>query len=936
MLRYRLLGPLEVADDDRPVTVPSAQQRLLLAMLLVEAGRTVDAGALIDALWGDRLPGDPAAALRTQVSRLRRRLGSGASDLITDEVGYRLVVGDGCLDTQEFERLLADDRVDDALVLWRGSALGEFADRDFATAEVARLDERRLGARERRAANAITGGRAHDAIGDLEPLVAEHPERERARELLMEALYRTGRQTDALAVFETWRRELAERGLEPGPALVQLERRILQHRLPAPGPALPVPASTFVGREHEIGTLATTLRTSRLVTLCGPGGVGKTRLALELARRLSDQHPDGVRFCDLSALRRPGQVARAVAASVGVPDAVPRRPGDQLVDQLVDRLAERRLLLVIDNCEHLLHAIASLVDRIVGHTDGITVLATSRERLGSHGETVHSLEPLDAPAASELFMDRARRVDPTFALDAPSVSQICARLDRLPLAIELAAACMQATTASELVAALDEPLGLLTLGSRATARHASLAAVIDWSYELLSAEERAALNRFAVFAGRVDSDAARAVTGAPLGILLHLVDRSLLTASRGDVTHYSMLGTLRDYALARLDERGELDAARNDHAGWAVELAERAALHLAGPDEPRWASRVAHHLDELRTAHVWLVGHDPEGALRLSAALHHWAFWRGRSEVFRMAEVAAATASTASPWWPDVMSSAAVGAWQRGDLDAAEAAAHAATGHRRAIEASADVAFLRGELSCARALFLQSAALAEPAGDVLQLVWDLGSAALAVHYGGHPVDDGEPARVLAIAEECGSSSARAFAHFVIGEISGSEDDLRTAAELAQRAGSDLLDSLAVVSLAAAAGRRGDTEPALDQYEQAIRTWHQAGAWSPLWITLRTFIRVLADLGLDDAAATLHGATRRPRTGPAPYGADSDMMRRTADTLLRRLGRHDFDTHVSRGAGLPDDEVVTFALEAVRRARTAVHLQANGDDSPHTI
>ena len=392
MLRYRLLGPLEVADDDRTITVPSAQQRLLLAVLLVEAGRTVHAGALIDALWGERLPGDPSAALRTQVSRLRRRLGSGASDLVTDEVGYRLVVGDGCLDMHRFERLLADDRVDDALALWRGSALGEFADRDFAAAAVARLDERRLGARERRAANAITEGCAHEAIADLESLVAEHPERERARELLMEALYRAGRQTDALAVFESWRDELAERGLEPGPALAQLERRILQHQFPATGRSFPVPASTFVGREYEIGTIAATLRTARLVTVCGPGGVGKTRLGLELARRLSDRYPDGVRFCDLSALRRPGHVERAVAASVGVADAVARRPGDQLIDQLVDRLAERRLLLVIDNCEHLLHAVARVVDRIVGHTDGITVLATSRERLGSHGELVHSLE----------------------------------------------------------------------------------------------------------------------------------------------------------------------------------------------------------------------------------------------------------------------------------------------------------------------------------------------------------------------------------------------------------------------------------------------------------------------------------------------------------------------------------------------------------------
>jgi len=176
VLRYRILGPLEVADDDRPIAVPSAQQRLLLAMLLVEAGRTVHAGVLIDELWGDRLPTDPAAALRTQVSRLRRRLGALAANLVTDDVGYRLVVDEGCLDAEVFERLVVEGALDDALALWRGPALAEFTDRDFAAAAAARLDELRLDAREVRAANALAEGHAHDAVADLEPLIAEHPE----------------------------------------------------------------------------------------------------------------------------------------------------------------------------------------------------------------------------------------------------------------------------------------------------------------------------------------------------------------------------------------------------------------------------------------------------------------------------------------------------------------------------------------------------------------------------------------------------------------------------------------------------------------------------------------------------------------------------------------------------------------------------------------
>jgi len=605
-----------------------------------------------------------------------------------------------------------------------------------------------------------------------------------------------------------------------------------------------------------------------------------------------------------------------------VPDSARRRVGDQLVDQLIERLVSRRLLLVLDNCEHLLSAVARIVDRIVGHTAGISVLATSRERLGCDGEVIQPVEPLDAAAATELFIDRARAVDQAFALDEQSVHQICTRLDRLPLAIELAAACMKGMSASELVPALDDPLGLLTLGSRTTARHASLAAMIDWSYELLSPEERTAFNRFAVFAGRVDGQAAEIVTGASLGVLLHLVDRSLLTTYRAGVSQYSMLETLRSYAVARLNEQGGLEVARNAHAAWAVSLVEDATSRLAGPDEPEWAARIARHIDEFRAAHVWLVGRDPDSALRLSAALHAWAFWRGRSEVFRMAEVAAAaSASTASPLLADVVSSAAVGAWQRGDLAAAEAGAHAAVGHRRAVEVLADVAFLRGDLPRARALFLDAAAQAEAAGDSLQVVWDRGSAALALHYGGQPVQ-GEPARVLAIADACGSPSARAFAHFVIGEVEGNEHQLRSAIELAEQVGSDFLSSIAVVSLAAATARRGDTASALDHYERAIRAWQQVGAWSPLWVTLRTFIRTLVDLGLNRDAAILHGAAHSPRSGPAPYGADSAMMQKTADILLQRLGQRDFAAHVAEGAALTDDDVVKLALQVVLRARDA--------------
>jgi predicted ATPase len=693
--------------------------------------------------------------------------------------------------------------------------------------------------------------------------------------------------------------------------------------VPDVGPTFPIPASSFVGREHDLATTARTLDAARVVTLCGPGGAGETRLALELSRRLLDRYPDGVVFCDLSTLRRPAEVVRAVATTVGVPELAPRRVGDQLVDQLVARVASRKLLLVLDNCEHLIAPVARIVDRIVSHTMGIRVLATSRERLGVDGEVIQPVEPLDTDAAAELFIDRARAVDPAFGLEAQSVHEICSRLDRLPLAIELAAACMRGISATELVTALHDPLGLLSSGSRTVERHGSLAAMIDWSYELLSPDERTVFDRFGVFAGRVDADTACTVTGASLGLLLRLVDRSMLTSYRAGVTQYSMLDTIRSFAVARLRDRGELERARDAHAAWAVDHAERAASRLSSPDEAEWAARLARQADELRAAHIWLVGRDPEAALRLSAALHPWAFWRGRSDVFRMAEVAAAAnMSTESPLLAEVLSSAAVGAWQRGDLAAAEAGARATAGHRRSVEVLADIAFLRGDLSRARSLFLDAAAQAEAADDPLQVVWDRGSAALALHYDGRDVGD-EPAHVLATAEASGSVSARSFAHFVIGEVEGSELHLSTAVELAEHVGSEFLSSLAAVSLAAAMARNGLTGPALDQYERAIRTWHHVGAWSPMWVTLRSFARTLAELGLSDDAAILHGAALTPRSGPAPYGADLVLMQETADALLERLGSEGFEARAAGGRALADDDVVKVALQAVARARGLV-------------
>src|SRR3984893_14175360 len=632
---YGLLGPVEVRVDGQAVPLPGVRQRLVLTMLLVDVNRVVPADRLIDELWEAALPADPRGALRTQVSRLRRALGPAGGDLATGEGGYRLIVQRSRLDAARFEDMLADAGeasgeqalrlLDEALALWRGPAVGEFADRPFALATAARLNEMRVAATERRAELLLIAGLVEEAVAALQALLAEHPEREQARGLFMQALYRAGRHTEALATFRSWRRYLAtELGLDPSPALRRIEQDILRHAAGVPdtrdaavtrAPSLPLRVTSFVGRDEDLMAVAGRLDRARLVTLHGPGGVGKTRLALEVAERTGDSYRDGVCFCDLAAVTEPHAVVRALATAAGLSE----RAFQRLDDQLVEQLAGRHLLLVLDNCEHVAQAAAILAERLLKETRNVTLLATSRERLEVDGEHVWQVRPLPvsglgAPAV-RLFLDRARAADPAAApqdSDVEAVAALCARLDGLPLAIELAAARLPGTTVSELAANLGDRFGLLTVGRRADSRHRSLRAVVDWSYEQLTPEQQYLFAQLAVFHGSFDAAAAHAIADGhnhPAGVtrLLYLVDRSLVTAELdGGTTRYRLLETLRSYGLERLTEHGRLDAARERHARWAADLVARAERGLRGADEASWAASIGRHFSDLRAAHGWL------------------------------------------------------------------------------------------------------------------------------------------------------------------------------------------------------------------------------------------------------------------------------------------------------------------------------------------
>ena len=766
--------------DGRALPLPGARQRLLLAVLLVNANRMVPAVRLIDELWGADLPADPRAALRTQVARLRRALGPAGRDLATLEGGYRLTVPRGGLDVCPVRGRAGRGGPgggDRPCASWTRPS-GCAAARPWVSSRTGpsrwppRPGWRNCGWPPPNARPSCVVTRAgEEAVAALRALLAEHPEREQARGLLMQALYRAGRHTEALATIRSWRRHLAtELGLDPSPALQAIEQDILRHTAGTPdtrGAAapLPLPVTSFVGRDEELVAVTARLDRARLVTLHGPGGVGKTRLAVEVAERTGGSYRDGVCFCDLAAVTEPHAVVRAVATAAGLSERAFRR----LDDQLVEHLAGRHLLLVLDNCEHVAQAAAVLAERLLKQTRDVTLLATSRERLEVDGEHVWQVRPLpvsghDAPAV-RLFLDRARAADPAAARQDPDIAAVaglCASLDGLPLAIELAAARLPGTTVSELAGNLRDRFGLLTVGRRAGGRHRSLRAVVDWSYEQLSAGQQDLFGQLAVFHGSFDAAAASAVADGPgdpaavTRLLLHLADRSLVTAELdGDTTRYRLLETLRGYGLERLTERGQLDEARARHARWAADLVAQAERGLRGAAEASWAGTLERYFGDLRAAHAWMCGQDPELGLRMSAQLHWYALWRCHSEIYRWADASTAAApGSRSPFYAEALASASFGAVYRGDLDAAGSAARGAlaaaqglapVGARRPLEALAEVATFRGELADAVDLYVRAYDLSIGNGDFLDAAWDAVGAAAAFAYGDRP-DDADPIR----------------------------------------------------------------------------------------------------------------------------------------------------------------------------------------------
>ena len=668
-MRYYVLGVTEVRSDDGTlVPLGGPKVRTVLAALAAQANRPVPAETLIAEVWADAPPTDAPGALQALIARLRRTLGRAA--ITSEPGGYRLNTARDAVDLHAFETLLREGetalaegrpesaaaRLERALALWRGPALADLPERETAAA---RPDALRLTARRLKFDADLALGRATAALPGLREAVAAHPLDEPFHAQLIRALRAEGRTADALVAYDAARTVLAETlGTDPGPELRALHAELLRQQEPGPPPG-PTPGpgapkgnlrarlTSFVGRESELTAIRADIAAGRLVTLTGPGGSGKTRLSLEAAEAAQDTYPDGVWLAELAPLDDPSAIPHAVLSALGRRDTLVLGPGRDVLKaepyvedpmaRLLEHCAHRRLLLVLDNCEHLIAAAAHLTAELLAECPAVTVLATSREPLGVPGEVVRPVEPLPQPTAYRLFDDRARSVRPggngyDGPQDEAAVREICRRLDGLPLAIELAAARLRALSPRQIADRLDDRFRLLTAGSRTLLpRQQTLRAVVDWSWDLLDEPERATLRALSVFSGGCTLAAAEAVCGPDaLDTVAQLVDKSLLVADHGRPggARYRLLETIQEYATERAHEHpAARAAAAARHTAYFRELARTADLKLRGADQLRWLDVLETELDNIRAAlHRTVEARDEANAIVIVLSMG-WFWW---------------------------------------------------------------------------------------------------------------------------------------------------------------------------------------------------------------------------------------------------------------------------------------------------------------------
>ncbi len=657
-----MLGPFEVRSDDGVLAdVPGARLRGLLIALALEPGQVVPKATLVDWIWGEHPPSDAANALQRLASRLRKALPGGVIEGQTG--GYRLTVEPDAVDALRFERLVDQARTEqgprrvrllrEALDLWRGAALQDVGleDSEAFDAVLTRLERLRLTAMEDRF-DAETGA---ELVPELTDVVAAHPLRERLVAALMRALAASGRDSEALLVYERTREALAEAlGVDPSPELsalhVALLRGELGQREENRKTNVRAELTSFVGRDADVAAVRELVAEHRLTTLIGPGGSGKTRLAKEAARTRIGDLPDGVWLVELAASGVDSDVVQAALTGLGLRESLHgTAPSAEPVDGLIAAIRDREALLILDNCEHVIEAAARFADRVLGECRRLRILATSREPLGITGEALWQVEPLAVPTdaglaeiaaspAVRLLRDRAGAVRRDLDDQSlPTMARICRALDGMPLAIELAAARLRTMSIDQLANRLDDRFRLLTSGSRtALPRHKTLRAVVDWSWELLTDAERMVLRRLSVFSGGASLEAAEWVCSGDgveqdqvLELLTSLAEKSLLVADSDGAPRYRMLTTIKEYSAERLAEAGESEHARQTHVGYFTQLAETAEPYLRRAEQLEWLATLEADHDNLSAAlRGAIAAGDGQAAMRLASAAG-WYWWLG-------------------------------------------------------------------------------------------------------------------------------------------------------------------------------------------------------------------------------------------------------------------------------------------------------------------
>jgi predicted ATPase/DNA-binding SARP family transcriptional activator len=922
----RVLGPLELVGEGGVVALSGQKHRSLLVALALAEGRACSADSLVEALWGETPPPSARKLLHVYVSQLRKVLPAGLA-VVTRSAGYALDFAGASVDAERFEQLVEEARdaldagnpalaaslAEQALGLWRGPAYADVAYEDFAQGEAERLEELRLVASETRLDAQLRLGRHDEVLGEILAVADGHPLRERVQELAMLALYRSGRQVDALERYASHRRRLDdELGLEPGQRLRELQRRILQQDValhvtaaPVATASLPEPPNRLVGREPELEALTDLLarRAARLLVLTGAGGSGKTRLALEAARSAAPSYANGAVLVELAPLRESELVVPTIAQAFEVADT------KQPLDALAEALRPRELLLLLDNAEHVREAAPAFVE-LLSRAPHLTVLVTSRAVLHLSGEHVFPIAPLDDDAAQELFEQRARSLEPEFRItqdNHTAVREICRRVDGLPLAVELAAARIRALTPEAVLERLTKRLSFLAGGPRdLPARQQTLHETLDWSFDLLSEEERRMLARLSVFRGGATLAAIAAVCldgdeGRALDLVERLADASLLLVRRLDgEARYDLLETVRQYAAERLEELGA-EEPRRRHAESFVALAERAEPELSGEHQTRWFSRLELEHDNARAALAFLLEQgEAELALRLTVTLSRFWYVRGHlGEARRNLEAVLPSASEQDPLLL-----------------------------RRAQTAGASIALLQGDYAASTAFAEHALDSARRGGEPRFVANALSNLGAIVHAAG---DEARAVAVLeeavALAREVGDERITALALNNLGDLALSTGDYRRARPLFEeslqllRARGDTANiARSLFNLGAVALMLEDTESAATRFRESLELAREADDQEDIAWCLEGFAALATRAGDGERAATLGGAAGALlRTIGADFKPFERRLHESTEARARSLcGASAFEEASSRGASLP----LSAVLELVQAGQSS--------------